>query len=88
MVAGHDDHLPVGAHTLPKGSQDGLGGVHRALRVARQQLHRVAEQDEAVDVVQRGQQPLTGSGQPQNVMTQADAEVQIGDDQRAHGGAR
>ena len=54
------------------------------------QLDGVAEQDQALGVmiVQRSNEPIHDRGQAQDVAPASIAEMQIGDDERAHGGAR
>ena len=48
---------------------------------------RVAEQNQPVDAIELGQQRLPQLGTAQQVDTGQAAEVQVGDDQRAHGGS-
>ena len=52
------------------------------------ELEGVAKQDEAVGVRDGGEQSLPDLRDAQNVAAASVAEVQIGDDERAHGGAR
>jgi hypothetical protein len=52
------------------------------------ELDGVTEQDEAVGPGDGVEQPLTDLGHAEHVVVAAIAEVQIGDDERAHGGAR
>ncbi|MDX6727821.1 MAG: hypothetical protein QOK49_2626, partial [Baekduia sp.] len=42
------------------------------------------QEHEAVDVVQGGEQPVQRLGMAKDVATEAAAEVEIGDDERAH----
>jgi len=51
------------------------------------QLERVAEQDEPVDAVEAVEQHAERRRAPQRLAAAAQAEVQVGDDERAHGGA-
>ena len=88
MVSGDHDHLPLGPQRLPERMEHGLGGGQRAARLAVHELDGVTEQDEAVGPGDGGEQPLPDLGHAQHVVAAAIAEVQIGDDERAHGGAR
>ena len=85
MIAGDEDHLAVRADALADRVQDRLGDRHRLRRAALQQLDGVAEQDEAVDVVERAEQRRERLRVAQDVALEARAEVQVGDDERAHG---
>ncbi len=85
MVARDEDHLAVRADALADRVQDRLGDRHRLRRPALHQLDGVAEQDEAVDVVERAQQRGERLRVAQDVALEARAEVQVGDDERAHG---
>ena len=85
MVARDEDHLAVRAHALADRVQDRLGDRHRLRRPALHQLDGVAEQDEAVDVVERAEQRRERLRVAQDVALEARAEVQVGDDERAHG---
>ena len=88
VVSGDDDHLPFGPQGLPERAEHRLGRHHRAARLAMRELDGVAEQDEAVRVGDGGEQPLPDVRDAQDVAPAAIAQVQIGDDERAHGGAR
>ena len=67
-------------------AQHRLGDLHRLARAPLQQLDDVAEQHQALDAVQRGEQRLERLGAAQDVAPEAGAEVQVGDDERASRG--
>ena len=87
VVARHDDHLGRAAEPRAERPQHRLGDVHRLARAPLEQLDDVAQQHEALDAVQRGEQRLERLGAAQHVAPQTGAEVQVGDDERAHAGA-
>ena len=57
-------------------------------RAPLQQLDHVAEQHQPIDAVERGEQRLERLGAAQHVVSQAGAEMEIGDHERAHGWRR
>ena len=86
VVAGDEHDLAVG-HPLADRAQDRRRDRHRPPR--RQlggELDGVPEQHEPVDAGQRAQQPGQGLGPAQHVVTGPLTEVEVRDDQRAHGG--
>jgi hypothetical protein len=83
VIAGHDDHLALGAQPLAERLQDRLGDLHRLLGTALEQLDDVAEQDQSIDFVERAEQGLERLGAAKHVAPQAGAEMEIGDDQGA-----
>ena len=87
VVAGHDDHLALAAQPRAERAQHRLGDLHRLARAPLRQLDDVAEQHQALDAVERGQQRVERLGAAQDVVAQAGAEVQVGDDERGHAGA-
>jgi hypothetical protein len=88
VVAGDDDRLAVGSEPAADLPDHRLGDRDRAGGMARDELEHVTEQHEAVDPVQGLQQAGPGDGPAQDVVSGPASEVQIRDDQRAHGGAR
>jgi hypothetical protein len=88
VVAGDHDRLALPAQRAPDGAQDRCGGGHRPLGVAVHQLDGVTEENEPIDIRETLEQPVAGNALAQHVPAAAVAEVQIGDNQRAHGGAR
>ena len=88
VVAGHEDRLAPGAEARADRPQHGLGDLHRAARAALEQLDDVAEEHEPVDAVERAQERVERGVDAQHVAAQARAEVQVGDDERAHARVR
>ncbi len=87
VVAWHDHDLALGAHPRADRAQHRPRERGRAATAPGQQLDHIAEQDEPVDVVERIEQHLQRLRTPQDVASQPGAQVQVGDDKRAHGGA-
>ena len=87
VISGHHHHLATG-HPLSDRAQDRLRLGQRAAGVTRDQLDQVAQQDEAVDAVQRLEQPRQRHRLPQDVVLRAAAKMEIGDDQRSQAGGR
>src|ERR1035438_586490 len=86
MVTGGDDELAPSERTaevLEERSRGGHGIAERPVA----QLEYVAEQDQAIDIGKRRQQRSTQVLAAQHVRTGGAAQVQVGDDQRAHGSA-
>jgi hypothetical protein len=88
VVSGDDEDLSVARQSAPKLVHERFGRRHRPLRVAAHELHRVAKEDKPVDAGERLEQPLPDGGHAQDVAPSAVAQMQIGDDERTHGGAR
>ena len=84
MVSGDDDDLAVRSHRLADRPQHRFGDRHRLLRAPLHQLDDVAEEDQPVDALERGEQALERRGSAQHVVLEPRAEVQIGDEQGAH----
>ena len=84
VVAGHDDDLGAGRERAADRAQDRLGALERLARRSVAQLERVAQQHEPVDAVSRGSSTSSARGRREHVGAGADAEVQVGDDERAH----
>src|SRR5665213_2475671 len=83
VVAGAHHDLPPGEHPAEILEEWPRGG-HRVARRTVAQLEYVAEQHQTVDVLQGLQQRRAWLGAAQHVGTRAAAEMQVGDDQRAH----
>ena len=88
VVAGDDDDLAVGAESLADGADDRRGAGHRPARLTGHQLQRVAEQHEPLDAVEGIKQPGARRRRLEDVVAGPVPEVQVGDDECAHGGAR
>jgi hypothetical protein len=86
VIARDQDHLAVGPERPPQLPQHRLGDGHRVARAARHQLDRVTQQHQAVDAVDHLQQALEWLRPAQHVTAATVTEVEVGDDQRAHGG--
>ncbi len=87
MVARHHDDLGRLTKARAERSQHRLGDLHRLARAPLGQLDDVAEQHQSLDAVESGQQGIERLRATQDVALKASAEVQIGDDERAHAGA-
>ena len=85
MVAGHDHDLALGAEPGAELAQHRVGGRRRASSA---ELEHVAEQHQPVDLGKCVEQALARERLAQHVDPAAQPEMQVGDDQRAHGGAR
>ncbi len=86
MVARHDDDLAAWADLLAERAQHGQRRLHRALGRTLHQLHDIAQQDEALHVFECAQHGGQRGGPAQNVTIQPAAEMEVGYDERAHGG--
>ena len=87
VVARDDEDLGLAPEPRAERAQHRLGDVHRLARAPLQQLDDVAEQHQALDAVQRGEQRLERLGAAQDVAPETGAEVQVGDDEGRHGRA-
>ena len=72
------------ASARPRSSKKGRAAVHRLAQRPMPQLERVTEQHHAIHVGDRLQQRCAQLGTAQQVRPGDAAEVQVGDDQRAH----
>jgi hypothetical protein len=88
VVAGHEDDLRTVGQRGADRAHDRLGAGERIARGPVAQLERVAEQDEPVDARQPGGQQLERRGPSEHVGAAAHADVQVGDDERAHPAAQ
>jgi hypothetical protein len=82
VVAGDDHDLSLGAQRLRDPAQQRLGRTERAVKRPVAQLQRVAEQDQPIDVRERGQQRRLGTVAPEDIAARARPQVQVGDDER------
>ena len=85
MVAGDDDDLAAG-HRLAQRRHHGLGRRQRLYQRPVAQLEHIAEQNQAFAAIERRQQSRADVLAANHVGAAAEAEVQIGDDRRRHGG--
>ena len=79
----HED-LALRAERAARVGEERAGQLRRVAVRRLAQLQAVAEDDEAVGVVQRGQQRRAQLGPPGQVLAGRGAEVQVGDDDRPH----
>ena len=77
MVAGHQDDLAVGPQGLAHGLQHGPRRLERLVHRPVAQLEDVAEDDEPVDAVERGEQRVLGGGTAQDVDVAAGPEMEV-----------
>jgi uncharacterized RDD family membrane protein YckC len=83
VVSGHDYDLAAG-HRLAERRKRRRGGLQHLAERSVAELEHVAQQDEPVDIPERGQERLAKAAPPQQVGAAAEAEVQVGDHRRAH----
>ena len=88
VVTGDDHHRAIGPERVTDRAQRLHRGRCRRPCGPHGTLERVAQQHQAVDAVDRLQESRQGIRPAQHVDAAAQPEVQVGDDQRAHGGAR
>ena len=77
MVAGHEHDLAVGPERLADGCERRPRGLERVVHRAVAQLEQVAEDDEAVDAVEGGEQGVLGGGTAQDVDVAAGPEMEV-----------
>jgi hypothetical protein len=85
VVARDEHHLGVASQLRPQRAQHRLGRLQSLRRASLEQLDHVAEQDQALDVLQRREQRVERLGALQHAPVQAGAEMEIGYHERAHG---
>ncbi len=87
MVARHEDDLAAGSQPRPDRPQHRRRDGPHLAGADLEQLDDVAQEHEPVDAVQRVQERGQRLGAAQDVTAQPRAEVEVRDDERAHGGA-
>ena len=82
MVAGQQQHLAAG-HLRADRSQHRLGRGQRTPGLTGDQLERVPQQHQAVDLLQHVEQGGERGRTTQHIAVAPDAQMQVRDDQRA-----
>ena len=85
VVARDEHHLGVASQLRPQRAQHGLGRFQSMRRATLQQLDDVAEQDQAIHVLQGPEQRVERLGAQEHRPVQAGTQMEIGYDERAHG---
>ncbi len=84
MVARRDEEL-AGTQDPAEILEERPRRRHRVAWRSVAQLEHVAEQHQAIDALEGIQQGSAQLGAPQHVRARGAAQMQVGDDQRAHG---